>query len=100
MYGAPSLFLQERLFSLAYRAYGREAAIPVNICVMTLCTKEVDWDQNVAQLQLVQYCSEQRRRKAIIRRDLILWSLKEAKVPTPWQPKTGRYSANSEILFI
>jgi len=29
-----------------------------------------------------------------------IMSPKETKVPTPWQPKTGKYSTNSEILFI
>jgi len=33
----------------------------------TLCTEGVDWDQNAAQLQLVQDYSEERRRQAIIR---------------------------------
>jgi len=33
----------------------------------TLCTEGVDWDQNAAQLQLVQDYSEERRRQAMIR---------------------------------
>jgi len=51
-----------RLFSLAFRT---EAIIPIDICMLTLRTKEIDWDQNVV-LTLAEDQSEERRRQASI----------------------------------
>jgi len=53
----------ETPFLLADRT---EAIIPVDVCMLTLHTKEVDWDQNAAQLLLAQDKPEERQRHTTI----------------------------------
>jgi len=54
----------ETPFSLSYEM---EAIISVDICMPTLRTEEIEWDQNAAQLRLAQDQSEERRQQAQIR---------------------------------
>ena len=50
-----------------FLAYGTEAIIPVDICMPTLRTEEIEEDQNADQIWLVQDHSKERRRQAMIR---------------------------------
>ena len=50
-------------FSLAYET---ETIIPVEICMPTLLTEEIQWELDAAQLRLAQDRSEERRQQAQI----------------------------------
>jgi len=52
---------------LIEEAYGIEVIIPIDICMPTLCTEEIDQNQNAIQLCLAQDQLEERRREAQIR---------------------------------
>ena len=43
-----------------------QAIIPVDVYMLTLYMKEIDWDQNAAQLRLAQDQSEERQRQATV----------------------------------